>query len=263
MKTKIIATAILVGALLAAPGAGIGARAARPGADLAPYTDSARAAYTAGDYAQALRLYTRVAEHGMESAQLHYNIGNCHYKAGHTAQAILWYRRALKLDPTFEDASHNLAMAQLQIVDKIDPIAPPFYKRWLRSVVLWMSPNGWAWAALALFALTVAALFVLFSRAGYALRRASAPVAALALILALATLRIAAQAKENAVESTHGVVLSPSVTVRSTPHEQGTELFTIHDGLTVAIEKLVEGWYEIRLEDGRVGWLPQSDLAEV
>jgi uncharacterized protein YgiM (DUF1202 family) len=33
--------------------------------------------------------------------------------------------------------------------------------------------------------------------------------------------------------------------------------------LTVNITTYVEGWYEIRLEDGRVGWIQKKDIEEI
>jgi hypothetical protein len=179
------------------------------------------------------------------------------------ANAILWYQRALKLDPSFEDARHNLKMAQELIVDKIEPIAPPFYKRWYKSLVVWLSPNAWAYASVGLFILFVIALFIMFSSLDDGLKRLSIPTGLLALLLSIAVLFVANSAHNYAVDRTLGVIVAPSVTIRSTPHSEGTKLFTLHEGLTVSISTFVEGWYEIRLDDGRVGWIQEKDIEEV
>ena len=60
---------------------------------------------------------------------------------------------------------------------------------------------------------------------------------------------------------TGAIVMSPSITVKSTPNESGTDLFVLHEGTKVYIEdNSMKGWKEIRLEDGKKGWLPVSAI---
>jgi SH3-like domain-containing protein len=53
------------------------------------------------------------------------------------------------------------------------------------------------------------------------------------------------------------IIMSPSVTVKSTPTSSGTDLFIIHEGRKVQIlDSSMKEWVEIRLEDGNTGWVP-------
>ena len=228
--------------------------------NLTPYLDSAQTAYANNDFKNSVRLYLRVVEHGYESPQIFYNIGNGYYKQMKIANAILFYQKALRIDPTYEDAIANLKLAQELIVDKIDPIALPFYKRWYKSMILWFSPNVWAVTTLGSFLLFTIALFILFSRVETKIRSLSIPIGILAFIISVGSFFVSKSAFNYATNRSLGVVMSPSVTIRSTPYEEGTKLFTIHEGLTVNITTEVEGWYEIRLDDGRVGWLMTKDV---
>ena len=48
---------------------------------------------------------------------------------------------------------------------------------------------------------------------------------------------------------------------RSTPSESGTSLFILHEGRKVEIkDNSMREWKEIRLEDGKVGWVPTSAI---
>lgn len=71
----------------------------------------------------------------------------------------------------------------------------------------------------------------------------------------------AAQQKGELMERSEAIVLAPSVTVRSTPSESGTSLFILHEGRKVEIkDNSMREWKEIRLEDGKVGWVPASAI---
>ena len=57
--------------------------------------------------------------------------------------------------------------------------------------------------------------------------------------------------------------LAPSVVVRSSPSESGTELFILHEGTKVEISEEVSGWQNIRVIDGREGWILEEELEAI
>lgn len=71
----------------------------------------------------------------------------------------------------------------------------------------------------------------------------------------------ASKQKSELTDRNEAIILSPSVTVRSTPSESGTSLFVLHEGYKVEIkDNSMREWKEIRLEDGKVGWIPASAM---
>jgi SH3-like domain-containing protein len=46
--------------------------------------------------------------------------------------------------------------------------------------------------------------------------------------------------------------------VKSSPNPDGKELFIVHEGVKVRIKNAQSQWYEVELEDGSVGWVPQQ-----
>ena len=59
------------------------------------------------------------------------------------------------------------------------------------------------------------------------------------------------------------VIMSSSVSIKSSPDRSSTELFVLHEGTTVATGNEVDGWIEIRIADGRKGWIEQSRLEHI
>ena len=79
--------------------------------------------YTAENYEAALAAFTSIEEAGYVSADLYYNMGNCCYKLGHRlGLSILYYEKALKLDPSYEDAAVNLEIAREGTLDRIEAV---------------------------------------------------------------------------------------------------------------------------------------------
>ena len=55
--------------------------------------------------------------------------------------------------------------------------------------------------------------------------------------------------------------MAPSITIKSTPDTTGTDLFVLHEGTKVYIEdNTMKEWKEIRLEDGKKGWIQTANI---
>lgn len=69
----------------------------------------------------------------------------------------------------------------------------------------------------------------------------------------------ASKQKAELLNRDSAIIIAPSVTVKSTPNQSGTDLFILHEGRKVMIkDNTMKEWKEIRLEDGNVGWVPTN-----
>ena len=71
--------------------------------------------YRLGNYDLAASYYGLVLSTDYASADLYYNLGNCYYRTDQMGLAILYYKRALHLDPSMRDAKENLALSAILI----------------------------------------------------------------------------------------------------------------------------------------------------
>ena len=67
----------------------------------------------------------------------------------------------------------------------------------------------------------------------------------------------------NVVHEQAAIVFSPSITVKSSPGENGNDLFVLHEGTKVMILDEVGGWNKIKLANGNVGWLPVTSIENI
>ena len=71
-------------------------------------------------YQKALIRFERLAEEGLQSGHLYYNIANTYYKLNDIGRAVLNYRRAEVFIPNDENLRHNLQYVLSLQPDKIE-----------------------------------------------------------------------------------------------------------------------------------------------
>jgi len=220
-------------------------------------------AYRNRNYKNAIEDYEKLVHEGYEGVSLFYNLGNAYYKDGKLGYAILNYEKALKLSPNDDDVQHNLAIANTKTVDKIDTLPKFFVFQIWESLLSFLSIKGWAYLAYSLFILILIAAGIYFFTKRPAIQRYSffGGLAILCLfILSVVILTINVKRDENIRQ---GVIIVQSVSAKLGPDVSNNDAFVIHEGLKVRIEDRVENWVKIRLNDGKVGWLPDNDIAQI
>jgi tetratricopeptide (TPR) repeat protein len=75
---------------------------------------SAVAAYNAGKMDDARRDFLAIVEKGQISAAVAHNLGNLEFRRGEPGQAVLWYKRALALQPASPETLQNLRTIRQQ-----------------------------------------------------------------------------------------------------------------------------------------------------
>lgn len=223
--------------------------------------DAGAAAYTDGDWMGAAQAWSAIEAEGLESPELYYNIGNAYFKASDYAHAILYYERALKLDPSYSDARFNLEFARESVQDRIETVPEFFLKTWVRRMGYWFSSNTWTALFFVLLALALAGGLLFLLGSGAAMRRTGFFAGIAALLLSFCCLGFAASQKAAYARADSAVITVPVSSVKSSPGAgSGTDLFVLHEGTKVRILDQVGDWLNIELSDGRQGWLPASSL---
>lgn len=219
--------------------------------------------YKKEQYDTAIILYESILKSGLEAPEVYFNLGNAYYKQKNIAEAILNYERAHRLAPNDDNINFNLQLAQTIIVDKINTLPEFFLKHWWRFFSELLSSDSWAVLSITLFiaALLFAILYLFTFRLW--LKKLS-----FWLVFALITISIVCsinsyQLKTKSLSQTSAIVMTPSVTIKSSPDENGTELFVIHEGIKVWIIDKVDKWTKIKIADGNNGWLKDSDIEPI
>lgn len=229
------------------------------------YTDSlwnaANEAYAQENWNAAIKDYQTIADASVESAALWCNMGSAWYKSGNLGKAIVCYERALKLDPSYEDARYNLELLNSIKLDRIESVPELIIATWTKKIGRLLDSNAWAVCFLVFLAvaLAMALLFVLGS--SVTSRRVGFFTGIVFVLFAFASLSFSIWQKNAYMKADVAIVVKPVSSVKSAPSgDSAKDFFVLHEGTKVKIVDSVGGWYNIELTDGRQGWLPSSDI---
>jgi len=224
---------------------------------------SAHEAYRSGEYTAAAERYESIIANGKVSAAIYFNLGNTYFRSGNIARTILSYERAFRLDPTDEDVRHNLELARLRTVDRIEPLPELFiitWTRWVRAtlptdIVIAGFLLGWCliFVSLVIMFLVRSAFLVRITRATFFGGVFLTLVFGLLLLLQVLLIPTV----------NDGIIVTPTVTAKSSPDPASVDAFVVHEGLKVTLGDTVEEWVRITLSDGKTGWVQGSDLEPI
>ena len=218
-------------------------------------------AYTDGNYDQALQDWEDVRATGLMSRELYYNLGNAYFKTGELAPAILWYERALRLDPSDADVRYNLEFARAQTQDKIDEVPEIFFEQWGHALCYLLPSDTWAWLCVLFFAATVGLVLLFLMGRTSGQRRLGFFAAIVTFILAFLGWDFAQWQKTEAERQDMAIVMRPVSSVKSSPSaDSAKDLFILHEGTRVRILDNVSSFSNIELADGRQGWIASGDI---
>ncbi len=231
-----------------------------------PEADSLVAAgqrlYLAGDHRGALDALLQV-EAGFDSPLLQLAIGNAWYKTGDIPRAILHYERGLRLAPGDADLLANRDLAASQVKDRLPGDPDHAVARMWRMLSAGSDPDQWARRALWLMLLLCIAIAgARLARRG-AFKRAAYVLAGSAAVLLLVSISFAAARARALRTHTSAIIMAPRMDARAEPRDGAKTLFILHKGSKVEVRDTANGWTEVRLPNGSVGWMPPGSLEPI
>ncbi|MDR2358600.1 MAG: tetratricopeptide repeat protein [Prevotellaceae bacterium] len=219
--------------------------------------------YANGQYPDAIRVYTEIEATDNVSPALYFNMGNAYFKQNELANAILYYERALRLSPGDAAIAYNLEMAQLRTLDRVDTVPEFFLFTWVRNLRQWAGADTWAMLSLFLIAATLLCLSGFFFIRSVRLRKFAFFMAVAGVLLAAGSITFAGFQRAGITNRNEAIVFPAVVTVKSAPDNTGKDLFILHEGAKVTIIDELSNWQNIRLRDGKEGWIEAGNTKRI
>ena len=213
--------------------------------------------YANENYSAAISLYDSILTSGSESSELYYNLGNCYYKTNYWANAIWHYEKSLQLNNN-KKTIHNLELAKLKIIDRIETLPKLFYKKWLINLTPSLSTQVWQ-------VLTLLAIFIIFisQLISQFTSMKSKLVTKIFSVITVIILIAAQSSYDSNFIKKEAIIFYETITVNSAPTIKSTNLFTLHEGSKVEIIDVIGDWINIKIANGNSGWITQNSIKEL
>ncbi|MEL4306827.1 SH3 domain-containing protein [Joostella sp. CR20] len=219
--------------------------------------------YTAKQYQEAIEKYLEITESGQHSAALYYNLANSYYKLNQIAPSIYYYEKALLLAPNDADIQNNLQYAQNMTVDAIDVMPKTGFDKLTSNIVEKLTFSSWGVLAIVCMLVFVIAFLLYYFADYHTKKRVYFTISMLFLLAAVACYGVAYYQYGAEVKKRPAIIFSQEAAVMSEPNMGSTEVFLLHEGTKVNVLDTLGSWRKIKLADGKIGWLPDSDLKEI
>ena len=220
--------------------------------------EAANKAYNKEKYNDAITLYNKVLEKGGIAPDLYYNIGNCYFRLANYPMAILNYERAKKLNPADADIDFNLKIANTKIVDKIENVPQLFFVKWWIELSNILSYDYWAIVSLISISLFFIFLFIYLASNAYQIKKISFWVGISMIFVTVFSINFALSQYNNITAQNQAIIFTPTVTVKSSPDEKGSDKFVIHEGTKVILLDELNNWIKIKIANGSNGWVDKQ-----
>lgn len=220
-------------------------------------------AYEEKDFGKAIKIYEGLQASGFQAAELEYNLGNAWYKSGSIGRAVLHFERALIICPNDAKTEQNLKFLRTKISPELEPLPPFFLAEWWRNAKLAISSTSMGILGLIVWWLGFGALATWQLGKSHPQKKWGliAGIALLALSFLPFSLALGRMMLEN--DSGEAVLIQKSAILRAAPAETSQELMTLQEGIKFQQLENQNGWWQVRLENGEIGWLPEQAMERI
>ena len=222
--------------------------------------DQATVAYNEGSYEKCIELYKTILENGQHSAELYYNLGNSYYKLNDVANSIYFYEKALLLAPNDSEIQNNLGYAQQMTLDAIDVLPETGLSKIYKTVTGALTFDEWAYLSVVCMILFVL-LYIVFYYAQFSTKKRWAFITSLvSLSVAVISIVVALIQYQDYKAYNPAIIFADEVGIQAEPNTASDEVFVLHSGTKVRVLEELNDWKQIRIADGKTGWVTSKSL---
>jgi uncharacterized protein YgiM (DUF1202 family) len=111
--------------------------------------------------------------------------------------------------------------------------------------------------------ISLALVIALFMNNKVAIKKTAFAGIILCLIVVISSFYLAYESNIYLKETNEGVVLAPSVYVKSSPDKESLDAFILHEGTKFTILDNLSNWTKIKIANGNIGWVEENVFQKI
>ena len=213
-------------------------------------------------YTDAIYEYQEILKSGVESAELHYNLGFSYFKINKLGKAILHFEKAKKINPSDEDLIFNLKYAELRKIDKIDEIPEFFLKLWLSKIYNFINSNYVLILIYLFLVIGISIILIMFFNQEI-FRRSIFLIGVVFVISSIFLILIYETQRNDSEKNKIGIITTSTAMIKLTPTIDSEDAFILHEGTKISLIEVINNWSKIKIGDGKIGWIENINFGEI
>ena len=219
--------------------------------------------YNKGNYNEAIIKFKEIIEKGDHSENLYFNLGNAYYKVNDIANSILYFEKALKLNPRNKDVLNNLAFSQNMLVDKIEKVPTNQVSVFLNYISQTLNVNQWLALGIILLYLFLITFILYFFSSKSVLKRNYFSAFSILFLLSVIFIMVGINKFEKQKSYLEAIIFENKIDFRTEPNYRSEILFNLHEGTKVVIIEELNDWALVEIDDGNKGWIELQSIKKI
>jgi hypothetical protein len=213
--------------------------------------------YIQKQFDSAVYYYEKITALSSDNEVVYYNLCNAYYRINRIGPAVLNYEKALHINPNYKEAKDNLAITQSRIANRIPIVPDIFFVSWWNTLTQASKTSAWTIGGIIIFIIIL--ILVWMKR----IKRKNIPqqLTGFLWLCWVVFICLAFFSAKNVNDSESAVVMQNDAPLLSAV--QGKTQSLVPEGTTVQLKEVNGGWVEVRLPDGRKGWMQLSLLSKI
>lgn len=217
--------------------------------------------YSQEKYEEALKVFSSLLEENEISPVVFYNMGNCYFQTGDYLNALLYYERAHKYDPSNEEILENMEITRSRLSDKSDEMSSGI-SGWFYNVVNSRPADYWSYLAIGLSMTGTVLLFLMLFSTQISLKRMSLATALISFVFALVFSVFSFYQISYFNAEDDALIMELNTEVKKEADEDSKSISILPAGIKVKIIDEKGEWSEISI-NSRTGWVKTSSIVKI
>ena len=194
------------------------------------------------------------------SAELYANLGYAYYQQNDLGKAILYYEKAIRLEPHNGEFLESIRMIRSELPVQITYIPDFIIVRLYRNAYNLLNSTTWSILQLLLFACLLYFLYIwLFRELKYGPLYQWVIFSLLLLSIVLSSF-FAYHRKQYEIGGYAGISMGNQI-IYQAPDQRSEEVVSIGPGNKVFILDQIGEWYKVQLRDKDIGWIQKDQIS--